>query len=46
MTSNDYVGATLSVILAILIFTAYVHAFRPGNKDKFKKYGNIPNDED
>ena len=46
MTTTDWVGMILAVILATLMFVAYFYAFRPKNKDRFKNYENFVNQED
>ena len=46
MTTNDWVGTILAVVLAVLMFSAYFYAFRPANKKKFEKYNDLVNQED
>jgi len=43
MTTVDFVGATLSIIIFMLMAAAYFYAFRPKNKQKFKEMENLVN---
>lgn len=45
MTTTDYIGTIIAIIIAVLMLGAYIYAFRPGNKDKFDKSKTIPLDE-
>jgi cbb3-type cytochrome oxidase subunit 3 len=46
MTFNDWVGTILIVVVFIIITMAYFYAFRPKNKTKYEKFGEIPLNED
>ena len=45
MTTNDWIGTILAIVLAVLMFSAYFYAFRPANKKKFENYSDMVNDE-
>jgi cbb3-type cytochrome oxidase subunit 3 len=45
MTTNDYIGATLAIVIALLMLGAYIYSFRPSNKEQFDNCGNIPLEE-
>ncbi|SFV69327.1 hypothetical protein MNB_SUP05-5-128 [hydrothermal vent metagenome] len=42
MTINDWIGTILTVVVFVIITSAYFYAFRPKNKVKFEKFGEIP----
>jgi cytochrome c oxidase cbb3-type subunit 4 len=46
MTLTDWVGTILAIVIALLMFGAYFYAFRPANKEKFKNYENLVNQQD
>jgi preprotein translocase subunit YajC len=46
MTLIDKVGATVAVVIFVLLAIAYFYTFRPKNKQKFKDLSNLVNDED
>lgn len=45
MTLVDKVGATLAVIISILMVISYFYAFRNKNKEKFEEMRNFVNRE-
>ena len=45
MTLVDKIGATLAIIIFILMVGAYFYAFRPKNKKKFEELSNFVNKE-
>ncbi|MES9869370.1 MAG: cbb3-type cytochrome c oxidase subunit 3 [Sedimenticola sp.] len=46
MTTNDWIGTILTVVIFLLMVVAYVYVLRPKNKDKLESYKNIPMDDD
>jgi len=46
MTLTDWTGTILASVISVLMFVAYFYAFRPANKDRFKSYENLVNQED
>ena len=45
MTTNDWIGMILTVVIFVLMIVAYVYAFRPKNRDKLEKQKYIPMDD-
>lgn len=46
MTSNDWVGVFLSVVVFIGMVYAYFMVFNPGNKEKFESQRDMALDDD
>ena len=46
MTSTDWVGTILTVVIFLLMVGLYVYVLRPKNKEKLEKNRFIPMDED
>lgn len=46
MTTNDWVGTILTVVIFLLMVVAYVYVLRPKNKDKLEAHKHIPMDDD
>lgn len=47
MTTNDWVGTILTVVVFLLMVGLYVYVLRPKNRDKFESQRFIPfEDED
>ncbi len=46
MTLVDTIGATLAIVIFVLMVVAYFYAFRPKNKQKFEDLRNFVNNED
>lgn len=46
MTTNDWIGTILTVVIFILMVVAYFQIFRPKNRDKLEARKNIPFEED
>lgn len=46
MTTSDWVGTILTVVIFLLMVVLYVHVLRPKNRDKFESKKSIPLDED
>ena len=46
MTTSDWVGTILTVVIFILMVVAYFQIFRPKNRDKLESRKYIPFDED
>jgi cytochrome c oxidase cbb3-type subunit 4 len=46
MTTNDWVGLILTVIVFLLMVGLYFYALRPKNREKLEKNKFIPMDED
>jgi cytochrome c oxidase cbb3-type subunit 4 len=46
MTSNDWFGLILTVVVFLLMFGAYFYAFRPKNRKYLEKQKFIPLDDD
>lgn len=45
MTTTDWVGLILTVVIFLLMVVAYVYAFRPKNRDKLEAQKYIPLDD-
>ena len=46
MTTNDWVGTILTVVVFLLILAAYIYALYPKNKEKLEAQRFIPLDDD
>ncbi|WP_428086813.1 cbb3-type cytochrome c oxidase subunit 3 [Candidatus Thioglobus sp.] len=46
MTLVDKIGATIAVVIFVLLAAAYFYAFRAKNKQKFEDLRNFVNDDD
>jgi cytochrome c oxidase cbb3-type subunit IV len=46
MTTNDWIGTILTVVIFLLMVGAYFYVFRPKNRDKLEAMKHIPFDED
>ena len=46
MTTNDWIGLTMTVVAFILMVIVYFYALRPKNREKLEKNRFIPMDDD
>jgi cytochrome c oxidase cbb3-type subunit 4 len=46
MTTNDWIGTILTVVIFLLMVVAYVYVLRPKNRDKLEAQKYIPMDDD
>jgi cytochrome c oxidase cbb3-type subunit 4 len=46
MTTNDWIGLTMTVVAFILMVIVYFYALRPKNREKLEKNRFIPLDDD
>jgi cytochrome c oxidase cbb3-type subunit 4 len=46
MTTNDWIGTILTVVIFLLMVGLYVYVLRPKNRDKFEPHKNIPLDDE
>ena len=46
MTTTDWVGTILTVVIFLLMVGLYVYVLRPKNRDKLESHRFIPMDED
>jgi cytochrome c oxidase cbb3-type subunit IV len=46
MTTNDWIGLTITVVVFLLMIVAYFQVFRPKNRDRLESKKHIPFDED
>lgn len=46
MTTNDWVGTILTVVIFLLMVGAYFYALRPKNRDKLEAHKHIPLDDE
>jgi len=46
MTTNDWVGTILTVVVFLLILVAYIYALYPKNRDKLEAQRFIPLDDE
>lgn len=46
MTTNDWIGTILTVVIFLLMVGLYVYVLRPKNRDKLESKRFIPMDED
>lgn len=46
MTTNDWIGLTVTVVVFLLMIVAYFQVFRPKNRDRLESKKHIPFEED
>ena len=46
MTTNDWIGTILTVVIFLLMVVAYAYALRPKNREKLEQKRFIPLDDD
>lgn len=46
MTTTDWVGTILTVVVFLLMVGLYIYVLRPKNRDKFEAHKNIPLDDE
>ncbi|HEC15199.1 MAG TPA: cbb3-type cytochrome c oxidase subunit 3 [Sedimenticola sp.] len=46
MTTNDWIGTILTVVVFLLMVGVYAYALRPKNRDKLESRRFIPMDDD
>lgn len=46
MTTNDWIGTILTVVIFLLMIVAYFQVFRPKNRERLEARKHIPFDED
>jgi cytochrome c oxidase cbb3-type subunit 4 len=46
MTTNDWIGLSITVVVFVLMVAAYFQVFRPKNRDKLESKRYIPFEED
>ncbi|MCW8907478.1 MAG: cbb3-type cytochrome c oxidase subunit 3 [Sedimenticola sp.] len=46
MTTNDWVGTILTVVIFLLMLGLYVYVLRPKKRDHFEKQKHIPLDDE
>ena len=46
MTTSDWVGMSITVVVFLLMVALYVYVLRPKNRDKLESHRNIPMDDD
>ncbi len=46
MTTNDWIGTILTVVIFLLMLVAYFQVFRPKNRERLEARKRIPFDED
>jgi cytochrome c oxidase cbb3-type subunit 4 len=46
MTTNDWIGLSMTVVAFVLMIIVYFYALRPKNRDKLEKNRFIPLDDD
>lgn len=46
MTTNDWIGTILTVVVFLLMVVAYFQVFRPKNRERLEAKKHIPFDED
>jgi cytochrome c oxidase cbb3-type subunit 4 len=46
MTTNDWIGLILTVVVFLLMIVAYFQVFRPKNRDRLESKKHIPFEED
>lgn len=46
MTTNDWIGTILTVVVFLLMVGLYVYVLRPKNRDKFESQRFIPLDDE
>ena len=46
MTTNDWIGLTLTVVIFLAMVVAYFQVFRPKNREKLEQMKHIPFEDD
>ena len=46
MTATDWSGLVILLVVAAVLFTAYIITFKPGNRSKFEQHSDFVNQED
>ena len=46
MTTTDWVGTILTVVVFLLMVGLYVYVLRPKNRERLERFKNIPVDDD
>lgn len=46
MTTNDWIGLTITVVVFLLMIVAYFQVFRPKNRDRLESKKYIPFEDD
>jgi cytochrome c oxidase cbb3-type subunit 4 len=46
MTTNDWIGTILTVVIFLLMVGVYVYVLRPKNREKFESKRYLPLDDD
>lgn len=46
MTTTDWVGTILTVVIFLLMVGLYFHVLRPKNRDRLEPHKNIPLDDE
>lgn len=46
MTTNDWIGTILTVVIFLLMVGLYVIVLRPKNREKLESYKHMPLDDD
>ena len=46
MTATDWAGLIILLVVAVVLLTAYVFTFKPGNRSKFEQHCDFVNQED
>jgi cytochrome c oxidase cbb3-type subunit 4 len=46
MTTNDWIGTILTVVIFVLMVVAYFQVFRPKNRDRLESKKYIPFEDD
>lgn len=46
MTTSDWIGTILTVVIFLLMIVAYFQVFRPKNRDRLEARKHIPFEED
>lgn len=46
MTTADWVGTILTVVIFLLMVGLYLYVLRPKNRDRFESYKHIPMDDE
>jgi cbb3-type cytochrome oxidase subunit 3 len=42
MTTNDWIGMTITVVIFLLMVGLYVYVLRPKNRDRLESHRHIP----
>jgi cell division protein FtsL len=46
MTATDWAGLVILLLVAVVLFAAYIITFKPGNRSKFEQHCDFVNKED